>query len=161
MNWPCTREEDGRAVLGHSNSCNWDDEDFVDGYPLFKGSLLASTIPLSASALESLLQCTNLGSQTKEIVFPLRLLLIGWPDEKAPIQVLHQSFRDFLTGAQSSFLSTRGSTADVCCCAVSLTLTILVGILRPSIPCAGFIDSDKEGVPKMTGRVVSGTLVCV
>lgn len=36
-------------------AANWDDEDFADLYPLVKGSLLASTIPLSALALESLL----------------------------------------------------------------------------------------------------------
>ena len=139
---------------GYSNSCNWNGEDFVDGYPLFKGLLLASTIPLSASALESPLQCTNLGSQTKVIAFPLRSLLIGWPDEKALIQVLHQSFRDFLTGAKSKFSINEKEHSQrlaLCC------LSILVRDLSPDIPCAGFIDGS-EGVPKLAEDAVSEEL---
>ena len=137
-------------------ACDWDDEDFVDGYPLFMGSLLASRVPLSASALESLLQCTNPDFQSKEIASPLSSLLIGWPDETAPIQILHQSLRDFLTGrAQSKFsINEKEHSQRLASCCLSM----LVRDLRLEIPCAGFIVGGEEGVPKMAEDAVSEEL---
>lgn len=76
-------------------SYNWDDKNFVDGYPLFMGSLLVLRVPLSASALECLLQCTDADLQTKEIALPLDPLLIGWPDEKAPIKLFASPLATF------------------------------------------------------------------
>ena len=134
-------------------SCNWDDKNFVDGSPLFMGS---SRVPLSASALQSLLTCTNPSFKIKEIADPISSLLLGWPDEKAPIQILHQSLRDFLAvRAQSRFsINEREHSQRLALCCLS----ILVRDLSPNIPCAGFIDGDEEGVPKMAEGAVSEEL---
>ena len=58
---------------------------------------------LSASTLECLLKCTDPNLQSKEIALPFDSLLIGWPDEKVPIQIIHQSLREILTCAKSKF----------------------------------------------------------
>ena len=86
-------------------SCNWDDKKWV---PLVHGFAVSIEGSLSASALECLLKCTDPNLQIKEIALPFDSLLIGWPDEKAPIQIIHQSLREILTCAKSS---TRRSTA--------------------------------------------------
>ena len=124
-------------------SCNWDDKNFVDGYPLFMGS---SRVPFSASALECLLQCTDPDLRSKEIALPLDSLLIGWPGEKVPIQIIHQSLRETLTCAKSKFSinEKEHSQRPALCC-----LSILGRDMHPDIPCAGFIHGNEEGVPKM------------
>ena len=101
---------------------------------------------LSASALECLLKCTDPNLQSKEIALPFDSLLIGWPDEKAPIQIIHQSLREILTCAKSKFSinEKEHSQRPALCC-----LSIIGRDMHPDIPCAGFIHGNEEGVPKM------------
>lgn len=143
------------------NGCDWTDQDFFDGYHSFMGALLASKVPLSASALQSLLQCTDPEFRVNEIASRVSSLLSGWPDEKAPIQILHQSLRDFVTihahdkpEWKNFYIKELDHSWHLALCC----LLILVRDLRPEIPCVGFIDGDEEGVPEMTEDAVSEEL---
>ena len=78
------------------NTCNWDDEDFVEGYGLLIGAILVAKIPLSASALQSIHSAT-LAVRVIDILQPLASVLTGLEDPVRPIQILHLSFWDFLT----------------------------------------------------------------
>ena len=138
--------------------CGWDDPAIVEDYQLFMGALLASKVPLSASAIQSLLRCTKDGFQIKVIASRVSSLLTGWPDEKAPIEIIHQSLRDFLTerahDSPNCSIDERAHSRHLAICCLS----ILVRDLRPDIPCAGFIDGDEEGVPKMGDDAISEEL---
>ena len=84
------------------STCNWDDDDFVQGYDVLVGAIMAAKIPLSASALQHL-RDTSLAVGVIDILRPLGSLLTGLSEENEPIRILHLSFRDFLTvRAQSS-----------------------------------------------------------
>lgn len=78
------------------NTCNWEDEDFVSGYDLVVGTIMAAKVPLTASALRSLHR-TDLTVRAIDVLQPLESLLVGLSDEREPIRILHLSFRDFLT----------------------------------------------------------------
>lgn len=141
-------------------SCDWTDPDFVEDYQLFMGAVLASKVPLSASALQPLLQCTKQDFRINEIASRVSSLLTGWPDERAPIEILHQSLRDFLTDRAHNGPESQNCSIDesehnrhmaICC------LSVLVRDLHPDIPCAGFIDGE-EGVPRMGDKDVSEVL---
>ena len=100
---------------------------------------------LSASALECLLKCTDPNLQSKEIALPFDSLLIGWPDEKAPIQIIYQSLREILTCAKSKFsINEKEHSQRPALCCLNPRQD-----MHPDIPCAGFIHGNEEGVPKM------------
>lgn len=145
------------TVLG---TCDWTDEDFVDGYRSFVGSLLASKVPLSASAIQSLLQLTNPDFRINEIASRVSSLLSGWPEKGVAIQILHQSLRDFVTERaqlrpewQRFSINEREHSSRLAPCC----LLMLVKNLRPDIPCAGFIGG-RKGVPAMREDAVSEEL---
>jgi hypothetical protein len=84
------------------NTCNWDDEDLVEGYNLLIGVVMVAKMPLSASALQSVHGAT-LTVRVIDVLRPLGSLLTGLTHEHEPVRILHFSFRDFLTvRAQSS-----------------------------------------------------------
>ena len=116
-------------------------------------------IPLSALALEPLLQCTNLGLKPRRLPFHSACYSKDGQMRRLPFKFSISPSVTFSLVRSRVFYQREG--APPTSGAVPLTLTILVGNFSPNIPCAGFIDNDKEGVPKMTRRVVSGTLVCV
>lgn len=80
-------------ILG---TCKWEDDDFATGYYLLMGSIMAAKIPLSASALKAL-HGSSLQFSVIDVLRPLGSLLTGLTNERDPIRILHQSFRDFLT----------------------------------------------------------------
>jgi hypothetical protein len=80
-------------VLG---TCDWSDHDFVHDYKLVMGAIMAVKTPLSASALKSLYR-EHQALEVEEILRPLDSVLTGVANPSNPIQIIHLSFRDFLT----------------------------------------------------------------
>jgi hypothetical protein len=82
--------------------CNWEDEDFVKGYNLLMGAIMAAKTPLSISALQSLHRHDNL-APVRTYLLPLASLLTRLENDHAPVKILHLSLKEFLTiRAQSS-----------------------------------------------------------
>lgn len=81
--------------------CNWDDSDFIEGYGLVIGTIMAAKQPLSMSALQSF-HSTTLVVRVIDILRPLGSVLHGLADPAEPIHILHLSFRDFLTDRAQS-----------------------------------------------------------
>lgn len=71
-------------------ACNWDVDDFEEGYVLVMGAILAAKMPLSMSALQSLHR-SNPTLRINEIVPRLGSLLTSFTDRNRPVQVLHLS----------------------------------------------------------------------
>jgi hypothetical protein len=84
------------------SSCDWSDNDFIQDYQLLMGSILAVKTPLSSSALQSLHR-NNTALDVCEGLRPLSALLTGVFHKDQPIQILHLSFRDFLTSRAQKF----------------------------------------------------------
>jgi len=80
-------------ILG---SCRWDDDDFVDEYGLVVGMVMVAGTPLTSAALQALLE-TDADVSVKDILQPLASLFTGVSNDVQPVQVLHLSFRDFVT----------------------------------------------------------------
>lgn len=80
-------------ILG---ACDWTDDDFVKGYHLFMGTIIAAKAPISISVLQSLHRNRS-ELQAREVLAPLCSLLSGLDHQNQPIQVLHSSLREFLT----------------------------------------------------------------
>jgi hypothetical protein len=86
--------------------CNWEDEDFVKGYYLLMGTIMAVKTPLSTSALQSL-HCYDDLAWVRNYLLPLASLLMSLEHNDAPVKILHLSLKEFLTThAQSSELVT-------------------------------------------------------
>ena len=81
--------------------CNWNDSDFVEGYGMVMGAIMATKQPLSMSALQSL-HSTTLEVRVIDILRPLGSVLHGLAGPTEPIHILHLSFRDFLTDRAQS-----------------------------------------------------------
>ncbi|EIM82043.1 uncharacterized protein STEHIDRAFT_114701 [Stereum hirsutum FP-91666 SS1] len=85
------------TVLG---TCDWDDKEFVQGYQLVVGTVVASRQPLSKSSLEHLLGDT--AGVVAEVLNILSPLFTEWETDDVPIQLLHLTLYDFLTHRQRS-----------------------------------------------------------
>lgn len=85
------------TVLG---TCDWGDEDFVRGYQLVVGTIVASRQPLSKLSLEDLLGDT--AGVVAEILDILSPLFTEWKTDDTPIQLLHLTLFDFLTHRERS-----------------------------------------------------------
>ena len=77
--------------------CNWRDNSFKRNYPIVMGAIMIARSPLSIAAWDALLSPflfpnTSLGDTISE----LHPLLTGADQRSTPIQLLHQSFRDYL-----------------------------------------------------------------
>lgn len=79
------------TVLG---ACEWGDVDFVQGYQLVMGSMVALRRPLSKSSLESLLNNTT--GVVVEVLDTLSPLFTEWKTDDTPIQLLHLTLHEFL-----------------------------------------------------------------
>src|SRR5258708_31614683 len=78
------------------SKCNWEDPIFKHDYPIVMGAIVTAKSPLSTTTWDTLLSPllrTSLGN----IIAELRPLLSGTDQHSTPIQLLHQSFRDYLT----------------------------------------------------------------
>ncbi|EIM81970.1 uncharacterized protein STEHIDRAFT_141924, partial [Stereum hirsutum FP-91666 SS1] len=85
------------TVLG---TCKWDDDEFVQGYQLVVGTIVASRQPLSKSSLEHLLGDT--AGVVAEVLNILSPLFTEWKTDDTPIQLLHLTLYDFLTHRERS-----------------------------------------------------------
>ncbi|KAJ7283408.1 hypothetical protein C8J57DRAFT_734346 [Mycena rebaudengoi] len=72
----------------------WDDEDFVDGYQQIMGVLVVQSMPLSVDALQRL---HGRLPRVKAILVPLASLITGLAGASQPVQILHTSFRQYIT----------------------------------------------------------------
>jgi hypothetical protein len=155
-----TMDELYSTALG---SYDWRDEDFVKGYRLFMGAILASKSPLSVSALQSL-HGTSTTLQASEVLGQLGAVLTGLSDKGQPIQILHVSLYDFLTiRAQNStrhvqfYLSERKNSQRL----ALLCLATLNWDLDQNISGSGYLSGrmdDVNGIPEIPGDTISEEL---
>jgi len=151
--------DDLYAAILHA--CDWDDNDFVEGYGLVMGTILAAKTPLSMSALQSLHRTTP-ALHVAEVVPHLSSLLTGLTDNKRPVQILHLSLHDFLTiRAQLSQDHTQFciSEKEHSQRLALLCLTILNEDLKQNMPGVGYLTGDSPGIPKMTDSDISEELL--
>ena len=143
-------------------SCDWEDEAFVNGYGLFMGAIMAVKNPLSASAFQSLYY-TRLTLPVRRVLRPLSSLLIGFTDEDEtqPIRILHQSLRDFLTVRAANspkslafFLEEKQHNERL----AIICLDIMNQRLQPDIAGTGYLKSELEGIPESAGSHASEEL---
>jgi hypothetical protein len=143
------------------NSCNWSDEDFVQDYHLLMGMILAVKTPLSSSALQ-LLYRNNPALDVCEGLHPLSSLLTGLFHKDQPIQILHLSFRDFLTSRAQKFpvhkhfhveeQTNNERLAFLCLCALNEDLS-------SHTPGTGYLlTKDTKGIPSFDMSDVSEVL---
>jgi hypothetical protein len=148
------------TVLG---SCDWRDDDFVEGYGLFMGAILAAKSPLSVSALQSL-HGTSTTLQASEVLGQLGAVLTGLNDKSQAIQILHVSLHEFLTiRARNSarhvrFYLSEGEHSQRL---ALLCLAILNRDLDQNFPGSGYLSGrmdDVKGIPEIPGDTVSEEL---
>ncbi len=77
------------------SKCNWEDKRFKHDYPIVMGAIITAKSPLSTTAWDTLLS-PFLKTALKNIISELRPLLSGTDQHSTPVQLLHQSFRDYL-----------------------------------------------------------------
>src|SRR5258708_27859525 len=77
------------------SKCNWRDKVFKHDYPIVMGAIVTAKSPLSIVAWATLLS-PFLRTSFESIISELRPLLSGTDQHSTPIQLLHQSFRDYL-----------------------------------------------------------------
>src|SRR5258708_14243900 len=74
---------------------NWEDKTFKNDYPIVMGAIVTAKSPLSITAWKTLLS-PFLKMSLENTISELRPLLSGTGQHSTPIQLLHQSFRDYL-----------------------------------------------------------------
>jgi hypothetical protein len=136
------------------SSCDWRDNDFVEGYGLFMGAVLAAKSPLSVSALQSL-HGTSTTLRASEILGQLGAVLTGLTDKNQPIQIPHASLHDFLTiralnSAKHTqfYLNEREHSERL----ALLSLVTLSRDLNRNIPGTGYLCGQMdgfEGIPEI------------
>src|SRR5260221_11507926 len=77
------------------SKCNWGDKTFRHDYPIVMGAIVTAKSPLSITAWAILLS-PFLKTALNNIISELRPLLSATDQPSTPIQLLHQSFRDYL-----------------------------------------------------------------
>ncbi|KAF8337329.1 uncharacterized protein EI90DRAFT_2637848 [Cantharellus anzutake] len=83
-----------RTIL---DKCGWADQDLVHDYPIVMGAILIAEQPLSIAAWDAILS-PFLNSSIRDTLVELAPLLLGVLHSDTPIRIIHQSFREFLTG---------------------------------------------------------------
>jgi hypothetical protein len=142
------------------STCKWADEDFVHGYHLLMGAIMAAKAPLSSIALKSLHR-QHVELDIDGVLRPLSSLLTGLFDQDQPIHILHLSFRDFITcRAQSSLIHQRyyvSETEHNQRLAI-LCLHVLNEDLTSHTPGTGYLSasqSDTKGIPSIVPSDIS------
>lgn len=78
-------------------SCDWDDEDFVGGYRRIMGTAIATKVPLTILAQNSLFnEEPAVSSHVLDTLSPLLTGMSKDHHRNQPVRVLHQSLREFL-----------------------------------------------------------------
>jgi hypothetical protein len=145
------------------STCDWDDDDFVQDYHSLMGTIMAAKSPLSSSSLRSLHR-NNPTLEIDGVLRPLSSLLTGVFEDNQPVQILHLSFRDFITGrAQSSVIYQRfhASEEEHNQKLAILCLRVLSEDLTSNTPGAGYLTGlmpDTEGIPSVDKSHISEVL---
>lgn len=146
------------------SKCNWEDEDFVRGYRLLMGAIMAAKTPLSVNALQSLHRA-SLDLPVSSVLRSLNSLLPGLTDplKSQPVRVLHLSFRDFVTaraqfssGCLQFYLSEREHSHRL----ALLCLSVLNQDLNSDTPGTGYLTGSgpEHGVPEIVPGLISEEL---
>ncbi|KAG8685465.1 POC1 centriolar protein A, partial [Ceratobasidium sp. 395] len=149
-----------KAVL---NSYSWDDPVFTNGFNLVMGTILAAKTPLSSSALHSLHRLSPV--PIDRILQQISSFTTGWSinSPSQPIQIMHQSLREYLTSRAASssdtqryFLSEKHwSQALALPC-----LNILNQQLEEATPGTGYIlGTQSYEIPKFARNRISEELL--
>ena len=146
-------------ILG---KCRWNDNDFVAGYQLLMGSIIAAKTPLSMSALQ-LLHRHSPTFSVRHILAPLASLLTGATNDSTPVQILHLSLKDFLTVRAQSSPNSRIFAIDETQHSERLALLCLV-VLNEDLQQTGLgigylAETESEGIPQIAGDLVSEHLL--
>jgi hypothetical protein len=75
--------------------CDWEDEDFVKGYNLLMGAIMAAKTLLSTSALQSLYRHDEL-APIRNYLLPLASPLTSLENDNTPVQIPYLSLKEFL-----------------------------------------------------------------
>lgn len=138
-------------------TCDWDDEDFVEGYHMFMGAIIAAKTPLSTSALQSLHR-TSEAIEATEVVGRLRSVLVGHSDPHQPIQLLHISLHEFLTVRSPTQATFYLDKKDHSRRLALLCLAVLNEDLKEGLPGTGYLKSKSEdikGIPNIPNGTIS------
>jgi hypothetical protein len=142
------------------STCDWGDEDFVHDYHLLMGAIMAAKAPLSSLALKYLYR-QHAELDVDGVLRPLSSLLTGLFNQDQPVQILHLSFRDFITcRAQSSLIHQRYyvSEKEHNQRLAILCLHVLNVDLTSQTPGTGYLSesaSNTEGIPSIVHSHVS------
>ncbi|THU85421.1 TPR-like protein [Dendrothele bispora CBS 962.96] len=128
-------------ILGR---CNWDDVGFVKGYNLLMGTIMALRTPLSISAIRVLHSTSDARLIDRIMDSTLGSLLPTSSDVSRPLQVLHLSFRDFVTtrAGPPYFIDQKSHSQRL----ALLCLRILNETLQDDIPGTGYLLETELGL---------------
>ena len=135
-------------------TCNWDDDEFVEGYTLLMGAIMVAKSPLSIPALE-MLHMTLLTVPAVEVLRPLSSWLTGLADTRQLLRILHLSFRNLITVRTRSSPDTQRFSLDDKTHSRRLALLCVVVLnkhLTRDIPGTGYLAVDEDmttGIPEI------------
>lgn len=79
-------------------ACPWDeDEDFAQNYQPIMGAIFALKVPLSATAIKTILGIDISVTEALRPLAPVLRGIVGVKDGDKPLRILHDSFREFAT----------------------------------------------------------------
>lgn len=156
---PVEKKMDGLYTAILEASGNWEDKVFVRDYGLVMGAVMAVKRPLSLSALKALYSGSDVNIlSSKYLLARFGSVLAGFSDEQEPIQMLHISFRDFITERAANAPLTRKfyiSVKEHSQRLAELCLRTMVNEMASGpIHGTGYLaleDDDGPGIPKIIG----------
>ncbi|KAJ6543136.1 hypothetical protein B0H19DRAFT_1268300 [Mycena capillaripes] len=124
-------------------ACNWDDIDFVDGYSQVMGVMVIQRKPLTVGALQ---QLHGPMPRVRAIVLPLASLITGSTSDHQPVQILHSSFREYVTQRAIGHHRIVAKLHQMRL--IALCLGILNTVFSVDIPGCGYLNSrESAGIP--------------
>ncbi|KAF8594481.1 hypothetical protein BDV93DRAFT_515736 [Ceratobasidium sp. AG-I] len=147
------------------DSCDWDDEDFSNGYHRAMGTALATKTPLTISAWNMLFD--DKPAVSDFVLQKLSALLTGMSKDRhetQSVRVLHQSLRDFLVVRAGSLPECTKFRVDEQKHSQNLALLclrLLNGDLYEGMAGVGYLAKDESecpGIPKIEDAEVSEAL---
>jgi hypothetical protein len=142
------------------DSCNWDDEEFREGYRLLMGTIIAAKSPLSVQALQAF-HGTSLPAPASAVLRPLSSLLTGLTNSAQLVRIPHLSFRDFVAvraqsspGSRQFYLNEKEHSQRL----ALLCLLVLNENLKEGIPGIGYLikgESVNTGIPEFAEGHIS------
>lgn len=140
--------------------CDWTDEDFVEGYRLFMGAIMALKSPISLEALQRL-HGESAEIPAGEILERLASLLSGLHNAYQPIRTLHLSLNDFITARAHMSTKIERFYIDEKEHSQRLGLLCLLEMnkgFQAGFPGMGYSKSSGDGIPQMSSEIISDAL---